>query len=176
MVSDWCCCRRKIHVETNFVCSCYYTEWGVIYVELGIPAIISKIKKRQLNVFEKVVTMSYNESIARYTLDLCTNLPCYEYYSNLNGNVTKEENMSSWNSLITASMESTYFIRYRMLVSLDHCTTLCNELLDESKRSIISRVPQNLRTCRTCHQVEDEEYALCHCPLFSCVRLKYTAR
>ena len=75
---------------TRILCVRSSTPNDLIYAELGIPDIISKIKKRQFTFFRKVILLDYEDATIRSILDMCLNLPCYQYYLDINPKVTEE--------------------------------------------------------------------------------------
>ena len=68
---------------------------------------------------------------------MCINLPCYQYYLNINPKIT-EENISSRRHCISTS-DQTYNVRYTSIIGLSYCDCLYDSCLEESRRSIITR-------------------------------------
>ena len=113
------------------------TPNDLIYIELGIPDIISKIKKRQVNYFRKTSSLNYEDSSIRYILDKCVDLPCYQYYLDINPNITQENIISRRHTIETS--EQTYSTRYTTTVGFTRCEALYDDFLDESRRTVITR-------------------------------------
>ena len=164
------------------------TPNDLIYAELSIPDIISKIKKRQFTFFRKVILLDYEDATIRSILDMCLNLPCYQYYLDINPKVT-EENIGYRRQTIS---EQTYNSCYTSIVGFKYCNALYDGCLVESRRAVITRwrfsnhklrietgrykhpkIPREERRCNICPCVEDEEHAIFHCALYNNVRVKY---
>ena len=167
------------------------TPNDLIYAELGIPDIVSKIKKRQFNYFQKIISLSHQEASVRLIIDMCNRLPCYQYYLNINPRIN-EYNISTRHERITSSTR-TYDIRYSSIVGFSYCNSLYDNCLIESRRSIITRwrlsnhklrietgrytrpnkTERKDRLCTICLQIEDEEHAIYHCSLYDNTRATY---
>ena len=166
------------------------TPNDLIYLELGIPDIIGKIRKRQKKFFEKTCLLKYSDATVRLILDLCADLPCYAYYVNIDSNAA-ELNMKARRDIVAAS-ESTYSVRYSNLVGFRYCDVLYNTPMVESKRIVISRwrlsnhnllietgrytrpkTPRENRLCVVCNELEDEHHAIFVCNLYNAIRVKF---
>ena len=166
------------------------TPNDLVYIEFGIPDIISKIKKRQANFFNKMQNLEYSEALVRSILDMCVNLPCYRYYLDIDPNVVESNIRNRRHDVL--SSESTYSTRYSTIVGFQYCDALYNLPMIECYRTAITRwrlsnhklrietgrycrpkIPRNERKCMTCNVVEDEDHVLFSCVLYDSIRVKY---
>ena len=113
------------------------TPNDLIYVELGIPDIISKIKKRQIDFFRKTSSLNYEDASIRSILDKCVDLPCYKYYLDIDLNITKKNIIARRHKIETS--EQTYSSRHSTILGFTHCEALYDDFLDESRRTVITR-------------------------------------
>ena len=162
----------------------------MIYAELGIPDIVTKIKKRQFSFFRNVTSLELHEASVRAIIDMCSTLPCYQYYLNIDPKIT-EVNISNRRHRISLS-DQMYNSRYTSMIGFSYCDCLYNSCLSESRRSIITRwrlsnhslrietgrytnpyTERNNRLCTICLQIENEEHAIFLCRLYDGIRAKY---
>ena len=65
---------------------------------------------------------------------MCLNLPCYQYYLDINPKVT-EENIEYRRH----TSEQTYNSRYNSIVGFKYCNALYDDCSVESRRAVITR-------------------------------------
>ena len=138
-----------------------------------------------------MISLNHEDASIRSILDICVDLPCYQYYLNINPRVTKE-NITARRNVISTS-DQTYNSRYSSMIGFTYCDSLYDNCLIESRRAIITRwrlsnhklhietgrykrpkTPRNERLCNNCIQIEDEDHTIFHCTSYDIIRAKYT--
>ena len=167
------------------------TPNAIIYIELGRPDMISKIKTRQKKFYENCKKVTKEEAIMRCILDLCQGLDIVKYYEAL-GDGLDIQRLHQMKGEIESST-GTHCIRYREISDMSCVDPIYNQFLREDKRILISKwrlsshslhiekgrytspiTPREERTCEICPTcVEDESHVLFVCPLYDIVRVRF---
>ena len=167
------------------------TPNAIIYIELGRPDMISKIKTRQKKFYENCKKLTKEEAIMRCILDLCQGLDIVKYYEAL-GDGLDIQRLHQMKGEIESST-GTHCIRYREISDMSCVDPIYNQFLREDKRILISKwrlsshslhiekgrytspiTPREERTCEICPTcVEDESHVLFVCPLYDIVRVRF---
>ena len=114
----------------------------------------------------------------------------YQHYQNLREN-NKKRNIEERKRRVQQS-DTTMNIRYRSKVGFIYSNVLYNSCLDDEKRKIITRwrlsshklrietgrytIPKTdleIRLCKICQKIEDEEHAIYECRAHDTIRQKY---
>ena len=159
-------------------------------MEIGIPDIVSKVKMRQLKFFCRMCNLRSDETSLHKILRMCADLPCLQYYHNIDPDIVKTNLSSRQQNILTS--DNTYYARYTSLVGVECCHSLYKDVSNELMRIVITRwrlsnhklrietgrytrpvTPREERICILCRVVEDEEHVIFHCPIYRSIRLKY---
>ena len=115
-----------------------------------------------------------------------------KYYKNIDPDIVNS-NISS-RQQATSTSDNSYDVRYSSLIGLNSCSSLYNDISNESRRIAITRwrlsnhklrvetgrytrpkTPRGERTCSICQVIEDETHAIFLCPIYRSIRLKYSS-
>lgn len=169
------------------------TPNDLIYIELKRCNIISKIKKRQYNFYQRVCNSDTNRTMVKQLLDVCIekNMSICNYYQNLNHDVCEKYINKLYEDTEKAS--NTLSIRYKNIIGFHYNDVLYNSNVNDIYRTLITRwrlssipirieidrykrppIPRLERICRRCNTLEDEHHVLLQCPIYHEIRRNYT--
>ena len=165
------------------------TNSDLIYFELERADIISRMKDAQFKFINKLSTITHDEAVVKYIIEMCSNSDMIRYYNNLHGhnqvdnvNTRKFRIMNSDRSMISYYRENIYIARSCLYSSFIHDYfryiitrwRLSNHKLKiETGRYTKPLTPRELRICQCCNVLEDENHAIFCCPRFTLLRYKY---
>ena len=165
------------------------TTIDLVYHELGICSVISKIYDRQYNFFQKICNMSADDAIVKLMIEKFTSCEMLTHYENLmNNNGTRERQERE--QRIRAS-ENSMCMYYCELDLLSKCL-IYSSMLSDYYRTIISRwrlsnhrlnietgryskpkTKREDRFCTLCNTLEDEQHVIFTCPRYDLIRDNY---
>ena len=160
-----------------------------LYLEIDGCDIIASIKHRQRSFFQNLLQLTPEEVVSRRIVDMNRNLPICTYYDNLDENICDVNKTNR----ITRSSEATgtYSTRYHTLIDPKYNHILYESFLPEHCRIVITRwrlschnlrietgrrppkLPQHLRVCINCNEVEDENHVIFSCELYTDIRVRF---
>lgn len=187
---------RKIEIEALKRCLGVKsgTSNDLVYIELQQPDIISCIKDRQHKFHQKIMQLTPENAVVKSIWELCDRnedtKQFTEYYKFLEKD-NRHNNINSKRNNINNST-NTMDKRYIELIGLNHCHTLYNSTLIDSKRKIITRwrlschklkietgrytspkTPREERKCAMCDVLDDEQHALYRCTAHRLIRARF---
>ena len=170
------------------------TSTDLVYHEIDRSDIIAIIRDRQFNFAEKIKLISKDEALMKEIWDICQidgkPTPLRHYYEHI-GDKNIESNMIERRRRIETS-DNTMCVRYKTIVGFEHCSTLYQSCLDDTKRKTITRwrlsshklrietgrysrpfTQREDRKCILCDVVEDEAHAIYDCRAHRLIRERY---
>ena len=103
------------------------TPNALIYIELGRPDMIAKIKTRQKRFFENCKKLTKEEAIMRCILELCQGLEIVQYYEALEDGLHIQRLQAMKNEVEASS--GTHCIRYNEISGLSCVDAIYNQFL-----------------------------------------------
>ena len=166
------------------------TTNNIIFFELRRSNIITKIKDKQYHFFQKLLNLPENISIMKNVIDLCRGSSILDYYNSLHGNncinfmheldekiCTGDSAMIKYYRNFVAPIKSciynTFTNDYHRLI-ITRWRLSNHKLRIETGRYERPYVPREERLCKLCHVLEDENHVIFNCPIFDCIRVKFS--
>ena len=173
------------------------TPDDIIYLELNKANIISNIRDRQYNFFQKFLNQSEDTAIAMSIWNLYNDNVdssvegVIHYFQNLQQK-NKQKDKEARKERGRLSQRS-MTVRYRELTDFEHCEILYNSFVVEKYRIAITRwrlsshplcietgryqrpkLARAERKCSICHVLEDEHHSLFVCTAHTFIRARYS--
>ena len=164
------------------------TPNNLVYHEMNRGSIVPKLMDRQKIFIEKICNLGENEALVKDVWNRCEHLDIYNYYTSLSDNNYENDKLQRTRLLNTS--EKSMDVRYRDKIGLlekhciydsgviDSCRTIISrwrlssfELAIETGRHKRPIIERNMRLCKTCLVMEDEEHVLLTCPLYDTIRI-----
>ena len=164
------------------------TPDDLLYIELDRADIVSIIRDRQCNFYQKLMSLEEDSAIILDVLEMCKELEIVRYYEALH-NEHSDQNLAEKKVSCTES-ERTYSKRYRDLTDLQYCPAIYESFMREDLRIIVTRwrlscydlaietgryegTAREERLCLFCDVVEDEHHAIFDCKAYDTIRTEY---
>ena len=164
------------------------TPDDLLYIELDRSDIVSTIRARQCNFYQKLMSLEENSAIILDVLEMCKELQIVKYYENLH-NRHSDENLAEKKTSCT-NAQGTYSRRYLELTDLQYCPAIYESFMREDLRIVITRwrlscfelaietgryhgTPREERLCMFCDVVEDEHHAIFDCKAYDVIRREH---
>ena len=163
------------------------TPSNIVYHELKRGSIVDKLIDRQKQFINKISKLNGNDALVKNVWDQCHNLKIHNYYSSLKDDNYTINKINRTNILINSNKSMD--VRYRDLIGLDSNQYIYNSFIVDIYRTVITRwrlssfslaietgrhkrpiISRELRLCKTCLIVEDEEHVLFECPAYQNIR------
>ena len=162
----------------------------IIFFELKRPNIVSKIMDRQYVFFQKLFSLSEDDTVILKLISLCKQSSILDYYFNLQGNncsifltalehkiqLDNSSMISYYRNLIKPEKSCIYqaFVNdyYRRIITRWRLSN--HQLKIETGRYARPYVPREARRCVFCNLLEDEDHVIFVCPIYQPIRVKYT--
>ena len=185
-----------LEIERKALKSCLGIKQGtsndIIYVETKKADIVSTIKQRQYNFYQKFKRLSEYEAVAKKIWisyenwhDYSNTKPYICYYNSISDNAAQRK-------AIIQSSDKSMDIRYRMLFDLKYNAVLYDSMVNDIDRIVITRwrlsshslyvetgrykrpmVNRENRKCKICNLLEDEYHALFICKAHFIIRIEF---
>ena len=163
------------------------TSNDLIFYELKRSNIISQIKDRQYNRFQKLQSFSDDDAVTVDVMQLCKRSSVMDYYYNLNGNnclnflsaleekIRNVDMIPYYRNLIHVEKSCIYtsFLNdyYRKIITRWRLS--CHKLKIETGRYARPFIPREERICETCNTIDDEHHAIFICPVYHNARQNF---
>lgn len=166
------------------------TPDDLLYLELDKHDIMASIKHRQRKFFQRLLDLSPDDAIASKIVNQYRQLPCCQYYDNIDRDIIKSNKLERIRRSTSAT--STYLSCYHQLIDTRYNHVIYGSCLPERIRIVLTRwrlsnhnlrietgrrdpyIDRHLRVCSRCNVLEDENHAIFLCPLYQTIRQRYS--